>query len=80
MTIVYYDRVGLRAHLKPYKFDVLPRSARPMMGRVHFLEKMKARGAMVKYIKPLWLVREEQRVRTDLREQLAANELVRAQQ
>ena len=32
--------------------------------------------APVAHIKPLWLIREEQRVKTDLREQLAANELV----
>lgn len=26
VTIVYYDRVNLRAHLKPYKFEVLPKT------------------------------------------------------
>ena len=26
---VYYNRLGLRAHLKPHKFDLLPKLARP---------------------------------------------------
>eukprot|EP00386_Alphamonas_edax_P004141 GDKI01013008.1.p1 GENE.GDKI01013008.1~~GDKI01013008.1.p1 ORF type:complete len:456 (-),score=55.31 GDKI01013008.1:38-1405(-) len=68
VTIVYYDRVNMRAHLKPYKFEVLPRTARPNLQMVHFLEKMRARGCKVKYIKPLWLIQEEQRVKTELAE------------
>lgn len=63
VTIVYLERVGLRAHLKPHRFDVLPKTARPSTDMVHYLEKLKARGARVRYIKPLWLLEEEKRVK-----------------
>ncbi|CAD7931407.1 unnamed protein product [Amoebophrya sp. A25] len=78
VTIVYLDRIGLRAHLKPHKFDILPKTARSKT-RTHYLEKMRARGCLVRYIKPLWLIREEQRIKMDLREQLAANHLLESQ-
>merc|ERR1712232_1546286 len=68
VTIVYMERVTLRAHVKPWKYEVLPRTARPTLKMVHYLEKMKARGAMVRYIKPLWLLEEERRLQTQLRE------------
>lgn len=68
LTIVYMEPVTLRAHLKPWKFEVLPRTARPTLKMVHYLEKMKARGALVRYIKPLWLIEEERRLQTQLRE------------
>ncbi|CAK0885799.1 unnamed protein product, partial [Prorocentrum cordatum] len=84
VTIVYMERVGLRAHLKPWRFEVLPRTARPTLKMVHYLEKMKGRGAQVRYIKPLWLIEEERRLQTQLRElqseggHLAAERLARA--
>merc|ERR1712139_14799 len=68
VTIVYMERVALRAHIKPWKYEVLPRTARPTLKMVHYLEKMKARGAEVRYIKPLWLIEEERRLQTQLRE------------
>lgn len=68
VTIVYMERVSLRAHVKPWKYEVLPRTARPTLKMVHYLEKMKARGATVRYIKPLWLIEEERRLQTQLRE------------
>lgn len=68
VTIVYMDHVSLRAHVKPWKFEVLPRTARPKLKFVHYLEKMKARGAIVRYVKPLWLIEEERRLQTQLRE------------
>ena len=63
VTVVYMERVGLRAHLKPYRFDILPKMARPSTNMVHYLEKLRARGARVRYIKPLWLLEEEKRVK-----------------
>ncbi|CAJ1403456.1 unnamed protein product [Effrenium voratum] len=68
ITIVYMERVALRAHVKPWKFEVLPRTARPGLKMTTYMEKMKARGALVKYIKPLWLIEEEKRLQTQLRE------------
>ncbi|CDR94513.1 ribosomal protein L15, putative [Babesia bigemina] len=68
VTIVYYDRVNLRAHLKPYKFEVLPKTARPSIERVHYLEKMRARGCNVVYIKPMWLIKEEQAITAEMAE------------
>lgn len=68
ITIVYMEPVSLRAHVKPWKYEVLPRTARPTLKMVHYLEKMKARGALVRYIKPLWLIEEERRLQTQLRE------------
>lgn len=68
VTIVYMEPITLRAHVKPWKYEVLPRTARPTLKMVHYLEKMKARGALVRYIKPLWLLEEERRLQTQLRE------------
>lgn len=68
VTIVYMQKVVLRAHVKPWKYEILPRTARPTLKMVHYLEKMKARGAVVRYIKPLWLIEEERRLATQLRE------------
>eukprot|EP00366_Plasmodium_knowlesi_P003229 XP_002260726.1 ribosomal protein L15, putative [Plasmodium knowlesi strain H] len=68
VTIVYMERVNLRAHIKPYKFEVLPRTARPNLDMIHFLEKMRSRGCLVKYIKPLWLIEEEKRIINELTE------------
>lgn len=68
VTVVYMERITLRAHVKPWKFEVLPRTARPTLKMVHYLEKMKARGALVRYVKPLWLLEEERRLQTQLRE------------
>ena len=73
VTIVYMDRVGLRAHVKPYRFDILPKSARPSNDMVHYLEKLRARGALVRYIKPLWLINEEKRVKTLIENTAAIN-------
>ncbi|KAF8819010.1 putative ribosomal protein L15 [Cardiosporidium cionae] len=71
VTIVYLNRLNLRAHLKPFKFEVLPQTARPPIASVLFLEKMRARGCAVRYIKPLWLIEEEQRMKAQLMEQEA---------
>ncbi|KAK2195749.1 bifunctional Ribosomal protein L15 [Babesia duncani] len=68
VTIVYYDRVNLRAHLKPYKFEVLPKTARPSLDMVHYLEKMRARGCNVVYIKPMWLIKEEKKIVQEMQE------------
>jgi large subunit ribosomal protein L15 len=73
VTIVYMEKIALKAHLKPWLFDVLPRTARPQLKMVHYLEKMRARGARVRYIKPMWLLEEEKRMQMELRE-LAAEE------
>jgi large subunit ribosomal protein L15 len=75
VTIVYLERVGLRAHLKPYRFDVLPKTARPSLRMVHYLEKLRARGAKVRYIKPLWLIEEEKRVKDILGENEAERKI-----
>ncbi|KYN95893.1 putative mitochondrial ribosomal protein L15 precursor [Plasmodium gaboni] len=66
VTIIYMERVNLRAHIKPYKFDILPKTARPNLDMIHFLEKMKSKGCIVKYIKPLWLIEEEKRIINEL--------------
>eukprot|EP00747_Dinoflagellata_sp_TGD_P169004 gnl/TRDRNA2_/TRDRNA2_196792_c0_seq1.p1 gnl/TRDRNA2_/TRDRNA2_196792_c0~~gnl/TRDRNA2_/TRDRNA2_196792_c0_seq1.p1 ORF type:complete len:332 (-),score=33.89 gnl/TRDRNA2_/TRDRNA2_196792_c0_seq1:71-1066(-) len=68
VTIVYMEKITLRAHLKPWKYEVLPRTARPKHVMVHYLEKYKARGAQVRYIKPLWLIDEERRLQKNIRE------------
>eukprot|EP00932_Pfiesteria_piscicida_P016942 SRR837773.3848.p1 GENE.SRR837773.3848~~SRR837773.3848.p1 ORF type:complete len:273 (-),score=62.85 SRR837773.3848:215-985(-) len=68
VTVVYMEPVTLRAHIKPWKFEVLPRTARPTLKMVHAMEKLKAKGAIVRYIKPLWLIEEERRLQTQLRE------------
>jgi large subunit ribosomal protein L15 len=75
VTIVYMEKIALKAHMKPWLFDVLPRTARPQLKMVHYLEKMRARGARVRYIKPLWLLEEEKRMQMELRE-LAAEERI----
>ncbi|KAF4677727.1 Ribosomal protein [Perkinsus chesapeaki] len=77
VTVVYMERIALRAHIKPWKFEVLPRTARPNLAMVHYMEKMRARGAKVRYIKPLWLLDEEQRVRAQLREEMAEEDIAR---
>lgn len=68
VSITYRDRVNLRAHIKPYKFEVLPKMARPNLQMVHYLEKMRARGCSVHYIMPLWLLEEYKKLETDLLE------------
>ncbi|KJP86148.1 hypothetical protein AK88_04199 [Plasmodium fragile] len=68
VTIVYMERINLRAHIKPYKFEILPRTARPNLDAIHYLEKMRSRGCLVKYIKPLWLIEEEKRIINELTE------------
>lgn len=68
VTVVYMEAVSLRAHVKPWKYEVLPRTARPTLKMVTYMEKMKARGAVARYIKPLWLIEEERRLQTQLRE------------
>lgn len=68
VTVVYMQPLTLRAHIKPWKFELLPRTARPTIKMVSYMEKMKARGAIVRYIKPLWLIEEERRLQTQLRE------------
>jgi len=73
VTITYLERVGLRAHLKPHRFDILPKMARPSLRMVHYLEKLRARGARVKYIKPLWLIQEEKRVKDLINETNSEN-------
>jgi large subunit ribosomal protein L15 len=77
VTIVYMDRVGLRAHLRPYRFEILPKTARPTAKMVHYLEKMRARGCQVRYIRPLWLIEEEKRVKSLLREEAAEIDLAK---
>ncbi|KFG47002.1 putative ribosomal protein L15 [Toxoplasma gondii p89] len=68
VIIVYRNRLNLRAHIKPYKFEVLPKTARPNLEMVHYLEKMRARGCVVKYVKPQWLIDEEKSLKTELAE------------
>ena len=48
VTIVYMEKIALRAHIKPWKYEVLPRTARPTLKMVHYLEKMKARSLDMK--------------------------------
>ena len=42
--------------------------ARPGLEAIHFLEKLRARGCSVFYIKPDWLKREEERIQRELQE------------
>jgi len=79
VTIVYMNRVNLRAHLKPFRFEVLPRTARPNLESIHYLEKMRARGCRVRYIKPMWLIDEEKRVESELQEYEAAEDIAKGQ-
>ena len=44
--------------------------------QVHYLEKMRARGARVRYLKPLWLLEEERRAQTELAEARAEAALI----
>jgi large subunit ribosomal protein L15 len=71
VTIVYFDRVGLRAHLFPHKFEVLPKNSRPALKALHYLEKLRARGAEVRYVRPLWMIAEERKVKALMKEQQA---------
>jgi large subunit ribosomal protein L15 len=48
VTIVHFDCVGLRAHLRPWRFAVLPKTARPSVAMVGYLEKMRLRGCRVR--------------------------------
>lgn len=48
-------------------FHALPQ-ARPGLEAVHFLEKMRARGCVVSYVKPQWLEAEEKRLKAELQE------------
>jgi large subunit ribosomal protein L15 len=73
VTIVHFDRVGLRAHLRPWRFAVLPKSARPSVGVVSYLEKMRLRGCRVRYVRPQWLLEEEAKVKRQLLEENAEN-------
>lgn len=75
VTIVYLDRIGLRAHLRPHRFEVLPKNSRPSLKALHYLEKLRARGAEVRYIRPLWMINEERRIRTLMKEQQAEDEI-----
>jgi len=75
VTIVHMPRLALRALVKPYKYDILPRHSRPNLETIHFMEKMRARGAKVRYIKPLWLLQEERKMVGELRE-FAAEEAI----
>lgn len=69
VRIRYFDRVNLRAHLKPYKFEVLPKTSRPNLEMVHYLEKMRARGCEVSYIEPQWLVDQKQVLAAEMEEE-----------
>lgn len=71
VTIVHFDRVGLRAHLRPWRFAVLPKTARPSVGVVSYLEKMRLRGCRVRYVRPQWLLDEEAKVKKQLFEEKA---------
>ncbi|KAL8433742.1 hypothetical protein ACSSS7_003660 [Eimeria intestinalis] len=42
--------------------------ARPGLEAVHFLEKMRARGCVVSYVRPQWLEAEEKRLQAELQE------------
>mmetsp|Transcript_11437 Transcript_11437/g.25930 ORF Transcript_11437/g.25930 Transcript_11437/m.25930 type:complete len:349 (+) Transcript_11437:84-1130(+) len=68
VTIVYMNRISLRQHLKPHAYEILHKHARPGLGMVSYLEKYKRKGALVRYVKPLWLIEEERRLQTELRE------------
>ncbi|KAF5153427.1 54S ribosomal protein L10 [Theileria parva strain Muguga] len=68
VTIIHHDKVSLRAHIKPHKFEILPRTSRPDIRRVYELEKFRLMGCNVVYIKPLWLIQEEQKIIQQLQE------------
>ena len=44
VTTVYYNRLGLRAHLMPHKFDILPRRARPPPAIMPYYTSFENRG------------------------------------
>ena len=46
ITTVYYNRLALRAHLKPYKFDILPRRARPPPKIIDYYRSFENRGEL----------------------------------
>lgn len=66
VTIVYRNALNMEAHLHPDRFEILPRTGRPNLSAVFALEKYRARGCIVRYIKPLWLLREEARIKANL--------------
>ena len=78
VTIVHLDRVGLRAHLRPWRFAVLPKTARPSVGVVSYLEKMRLRGCRVRYVRPQWLLDEEASVKKQLLEEKAEDSVNRS--
>lgn len=45
---VYHDRIALRALLKPEKYDVIPRAARPSHKHILFYADAKNRGFLAK--------------------------------
>jgi large subunit ribosomal protein L15 len=49
VTVAWYNRLGLRALLKPYKFDILPRFARPPPKYMEYYTSNETRG----YLSPL---------------------------
>ena len=44
ITSVYHNRLGLRAHLKPHKFETLPLQARPPPKKMDFYTSFEKRG------------------------------------
>ncbi|UKJ88120.2 hypothetical protein MACJ_000563 [Theileria orientalis] len=68
VSIIHYDKIALRAHIKPYKYEILPKTARPDIKRVYELEKLRLMGCNVIYIKPLWLIKEEERLMQEFKE------------
>ena len=66
-------RCRLKAHLAPEKFPVLPATLTklPSPGQMKEQERDRQRGATVSYPKPLWFLREEQRIRDDWKRKLA---------
>ena len=76
VTIVHLDRVALRAHLRPWRFAVLPKTSRPSLPMVSYLEKMRLRGCRVRYVRPQWMLDEEARVKKQLLEEKAEDDRV----
>ncbi|XP_954097.1 ribosomal protein L15, putative [Theileria annulata] len=68
ITIIHYDKISLRAHIKPYKYEILPKSSRPDIKRVYELEKFRLMGCNVIYIKPFWLIQEENKLLQQFKE------------
>ena len=44
ITCVYYNKLGLRALLKPEKFDIIPRRARPKPKIIGYYKSFENRG------------------------------------